>query len=72
MIVYDDILPRLSRMGWSTYRLAKEHILSPATIDRIRNGQPVNLTTIDTICRLLDCQPGDILNYEPDTTEEQV
>ena len=66
MIVYLDILKLLSDSGWSTYRVAKERLLSPSTIDRIRNGQPINTTTIDTICRLCSCQPGDILSYVPD------
>lgn len=71
MIVYLDILKMLSESGWSTYRVAKEHLLSPSTIDRIRNGQPINTTTIDTICRLCECQPGDIMRYIPDKREQE-
>lgn len=71
MIVYRDILRRLAESGWSTYRVAKEHLLSPSTIDRIRNDQPINTTTIDTICRLCNCQPGDILSYVPDDLSEE-
>ena len=69
MIIYGDVLKRLAQAGWSTYRLAKEHVLSPSTIDRIRNGQTISTATVDTICRLCDCQPGDILRYEPDEGE---
>jgi len=71
MIVYTDILKMLSESGWSTYRVAKEHLLSPSTIDRIRNGSPINTTTIDTICRLCECQPGDIMRYIPDKREQE-
>jgi len=71
MIVYKDILKLLSGSGWSTYRLAKEHLLSPSTVDRIRNGQPINTTTIDTICRLCGCQPGDVLAYVPDQESKE-
>lgn len=71
MIVYRDILRRLAESGWSTYRVAKERLLSPSTIDRIRNDQPINTTTIDTICRLCNCQPGDILSYVPDDLSEE-
>ena len=71
MIVYRDILRRLAESGWCTYRVAKERLLSPSTIDRIRNDQPINTTTIDTICRLCNCQPGDILSYVPDDLSEE-
>lgn len=71
VIVYNDILKQLSESGWSTYRMAKEHLLSPSTIDRIRNDLPINTTTIDTICRLCHCQPGDILSYVPDPEERE-
>lgn len=69
MIAYNDILQRLSAAGWSTYRVAKEHLISPCTLDRIRNGQPINTTTIDMLCRLCSCQPGDLLRYIPDERE---
>lgn len=66
MIVYRDILQHLAAAGWSTYRLAKENVLSANTINRIRNGLPLTTTTLDTICRLCSCQPGDLLHYVPD------
>lgn len=65
MIVYKDILKQLSENGYSTYRLSKEKIIHSATIDRIRKGLSISTNTIDTVCELLDCQPGDILRYEP-------
>ena len=69
MIVFVDILKRLSDSGWSTYRLTNEQVFGNSTITRIRNDNPINTTTIDTICRLCNCQPGDILRYIPDKEE---
>jgi putative transcriptional regulator len=63
MIVYKNILQKLSEMGWSTYRLQKEKIISNCVIGRIRKGLPITTVTIDTLCRLLNCQPGDIIEY---------
>ena len=71
MIVYDDILRRLADSGWSTYRLINEQMFGNSTITRLRNGSPINTTTIDTICRLCGCQPGDIMHYEPDPDERR-
>lgn len=70
MIVYRNILGRLKEAGYTTSRLRREKILAEITLTAIRNGHPVNTTTIDTICRLLQCQPGDILEYRENTPEE--
>lgn len=65
MIIYNSILSKLSASGYSSYRLTKEKILSCASIDRIRKGQSITIDTIDVICGLLKCQPGDILQWIP-------
>lgn len=64
MIVYLDPLRKLQEHGWSTYRLQKEKQIGNGTLSRIKSGQSVSTDTIDTICRLCDCQPGDIIKYE--------
>ena len=64
MIVFVDTLKLLSDAGWSTYKLRKEKVISSGTIDRLRNKQSVSTDTIDTICRLCDCQPSDIMTYK--------
>ena len=66
MIVYNDILGRLSQAGWSTYRLTKEKVIGNGSLDRIRRGESISTNTIDIICRLCHCQPGDLLQYEED------
>lgn len=66
-IVYKvDIIKALKEAGYSTYRIRKEKILGEATLQKIRNGDPVSWENISVICRLLNCQPGDILEYVPD------
>lgn len=70
MIVFGPIMQMLSEHGYSSYRLRREKLLPEGTLSRIRNGEPINTTTIDTICRLCDCQPGDILKYVPDPGEQ--
>lgn len=66
MIVFDNILKRLSDNGWSTYRLIKEKQISNGTISRLRAYQSISTETVNTICRLCHCQPGDIMRYEED------
>ena len=58
-----DMLEKLKSAGFSTYKLRKDKIMGEATIQQLRTGQLVSWATIDTLCRLLDCQPGDLLQY---------
>ena len=48
--------------------LAERVGISEANLSRIKTGRisAVRFSTLDAICRVLDCQPGDILEYVPD------
>lgn len=59
-----DVLSALKAKGYSTYRLRKDRLLAEATIQTIRNGGLVSWDNIARICSMLNCQPGDILEYE--------
>ena len=61
-----DILAKLKDAGYSTYRLRTDKLLGEATIQKIRKGESVSWENISTICRLLNCQIEDILEYVPD------
>ncbi len=64
-----DILEELKLNGYTTYRLRKEKIIGEAQIQKIRTGELASKETLNTICKLLNCQPGDILEYIPDVEE---
>lgn len=59
-----DILSALKDAGYSSYRMRKEKLLSESAIQQIRNGEPVSWGCIETLCALLHCQPGDIMEYK--------
>lgn len=65
MIVYNNIVARLADAGYSTYKIRKDKLLSESTMQKLRSGGTVTTETIDTLCRLLDCQPGDLMAYIP-------
>jgi len=50
--------------------LQKEKILSNGVIMQLRAGKPITTTTLNVLCRLLDCQPGDLIAYSPDEQGE--
>ena len=61
-----DILEKLKENGYTTYKLRKDKIIGESQIQKIRNGELASKETLNTICKLLHCQPGDILEYIED------
>lgn len=63
-----DVLAALKEKGYNTSRIRAEGLLSQSTLQKFRNKQGVSWENIETLCRLLECQPGDIIEYaqEPD------
>lgn len=69
-----NVLDALKEKGWNSGRLRAENKaarergekvsgISEASIQSLRQGRPVSWATLETICRKLDCQPGDVLEY---------
>ena len=58
------MLAALKEAGYNTTRLRREKLLSESTIQALRIGKMVSLENISRICSMLQCQPGDILEYE--------
>ena len=59
-----DVLNALKEAGYSTYKLRKEKILGESTLQAFRRGEIVSWENIDRLCALLQCQPGDLVEYE--------
>ncbi len=59
-----DVLQALKNAGFNTNLIRKEKLFSESTLQKFRSGEMVHTSNIDTICRLLNCQPGDILEYK--------
>lgn len=58
-----DVLAALKAKGYTTYQIRKEKLLSESTVQKLRAGVGVSWENIETLCRLLECQPGDIILY---------
>lgn len=59
-----DILTKLKETGYNTTRMRKEKLLSEGVIQALREKKPIAWTNIERICKMLKCQPGDILEYK--------
>lgn len=67
MIAYSiDILAALKQKGYSTYRIRKEKLFGEAQLQKLRSNELVSKETLNTLCKLLNVQPGEILKYIPD------
>ena len=58
-----DIIAAQKEAGYNTSRIRKEKIMGEAMLQKIRSGQMVSWAILETICDLLDCQPGDLIEY---------
>ncbi len=52
--------------------LSEQVEISNVTLSKIKTGKvsAIRFSTLDAICGVLDCQPGDILEYQPDQEQE--
>lgn len=64
-----NVLASLKSAGYSSTRLRNEKLIGEATMQRLRHNQSVSYDVLALICKLLQCQVGDILEYVPADTE---
>lgn len=66
MPIVIDLDVMLARRKMSVGAFADAIGISPANVAVLKNGRAkaVRFSTLDAICKVLDCQPGDILRYE--------
>lgn len=63
-IVYKiDVLSELKKKGFTSYKIRTEKIFGERQMQQIRNGEIVSNACLAKLCELLDCQPGDIIEY---------
>lgn len=65
------MLDLLKKNGYTSYKIQTEGILSRATEKHIKKNLPISTKTIDKLCKLLDCQPADLLEYVPDKIDAE-
>ena len=58
-----DVLNALKEKGYNTNKIRKDGLLSQSTLQKFRQGQGVSWENLETLCRLLECQPADLVEY---------
>lgn len=70
MIEYSPFWETLKLSQETTYTLITKHRISSSIIDKLRNNKPLNTTTINDLCRILNCDICDIARYVPSDTDQ--
>lgn len=67
IIINIDVM--MARRKISLGELAERVDITPANLSILKNGKAraVRFSTLEAICRELDCQPGDIIEYRPES-----
>ena len=58
-----DIMAELKKKGYLSTKIREEKLIGQSYLQQIRHGELVSWKTIDTICSLLECQPGDLIEF---------
>ena len=64
-----DVLEALKEKGFTSYTLRKDNLLSQSTIQKLREKKGLAWENIERLCELLDCQPGDLVEYVKDDSQ---
>ena len=67
IVVNVDVM--LARRKMSSGELAERVGITAANLSILKTGKAkaIRFSTLDSLCQALDCQPGDLLEYRPDT-----
>ncbi len=72
MISYKKLFLMMEEREISKERLRSEINISSATMAKLSKNQEVALSTIESLCKFFDCQPGAILSYEKEINENSI
>ena len=70
IIINIDVM--MAKRKMSLGELVERVDITPANLSILKNGKAkaIRFSTLEAICRELDCQPGDIIEYRPEETTE--
>ena len=71
MISYDKLWQTMKEKGITQYTLIKKHNISPAQITRLKRNESVSTHTIETFCKILNCNVEDIMQNIADKEAQQ-
>lgn len=65
-ISYDKLLKIFKKKGVTSYTIKKDKIVGQSTWKKVHDGGHIDTRTIEALCKYLNVQPGDIMEYLTD------
>ena len=71
MLVYkQNVMKMLKNAGYSSYKLERSYIFSSTELQKMRRGVVVGIKSLERLCTLLHCQPGDLIAWVADDAQD--
>ena len=70
MISYDRLFALMKEKDIKKVDLRNKYKLNPKTVDSLVKGESVTVHTLCQLCKILNCNIADIVEYIPDDTEK--
>lgn len=70
MIDYSPFWETLECSEENWYTLTSKHNISHSTMHRLKHNKDISTKTINDLCRILNCQPENILRYIPSADDQ--
>ena len=61
-----DVISALKDAGFTSYKIRKEALINQTALQKLREGKMIAWEQLNVVCRLLGCQPGDLIEYVQD------
>ena len=72
LLIYKiNVIDELNKHGYTNSILRDNNFLSQATLTNLRRGGNITIATLNILCLLLDCQPGDIIEISASEEEKK-
>ena len=65
-ISYNKLFALMEQQGIKKIDLRKKYNINPKTVDSLVKGRSVTVDTLIELCKILNCQPGDLVEYIPE------
>lgn len=67
MLKYNKLFKLLEDNGYTASKIRETAIIGQATYYGLKNGtKGIDAKTINKLCKMFNCQPGDLMDYVPD------
>jgi len=68
-VSYRKLFDLMQERGVKKVDLRTKHKFNPKTVDSLVNNRSVTVDTIMQLCKIFECQPGDLMEYVPSVQE---